>query len=375
MHNLTSRERIADRQDALIASRVQVGREKKVAEVEPAATAVRSYVAEGGIMVNQIEIIVRAKLMDRRQKLETALVKFSESGRLRQLLQEVDSTLEKLGAGSHGLCDVCHEPVEAERLIADPLARFCLDHLSPREQRMLERDLEMAAKIQAELVPQPESTFGSWKVARHYEAAGPVSGDYCDLAPDGDGSLFFMLGDVSGKGVAAAMLMTQLHAMFRSLKSVGLPLREMVERANRLLCESSLPTQYATLVCGKADADGAVEICNAGHLPVLWLNGGDVRTIDSTALPVGVFSEQEFSSHTVSLQPGDSLLLYTDGLSEARDIHDAEYSVERLTNLAPGIRASSPRAMIGACLEDLETFSGGAPRSDDLTIMAMSWSG
>ncbi|MBO0862802.1 MAG: SpoIIE family protein phosphatase [Chloracidobacterium sp.] len=326
-------------------------------------------------MVNQIEPMVRGQLLDRRQKLETALVKFSEAGRLRQLLREVDAALERLSAGSYGLCEVCHDPVEAERLIADPLARYCLDHLSPREQRLLEHDLEMAAKIQAELLPQPDSTFGSWHVARHYEAAGPVSGDYCDLAPDGDGSLFFMLGDVSGKGVAAAMLMTQLHAMFRSLKSVGLPLTQIVERASRLLCESSLPTQYATLVCGKADADGAIEICNAGHLPVLWLNGGDVRTIDSTGLPVGVFSEQEFSSHTMRMRPGDALLLYTDGLSESRDLHGAEYGVERLTKLASAIRGSSPREMISACLRDLKKFSGRSPLLDDLTMMAIRWAG
>jgi phosphoserine phosphatase RsbU/P len=327
------------------------------------------------MMVNQVENIVRGQLLDRQQKLETALVKFSESGRLRQLLQEVDAALERLSAGSYGLCEVCHDPVEAERLIADPLARFCLDHLSPRERQTLERDLEMAAKMQAELLPQPDYALGSWQVASHYEAAGPVSGDYCDLTPDGDGSLFFMLGDVSGKGVAAAMLMTQLHAMFRSLKSVGLPLTQIVERVSRLLCESSLPTQYATLVCGKADAEGAVEICSAGHLPVLWLNDGDVRAIDSTGLPVGVFSEQEFSSHTVRLQPGDSLLLYTDGLSEARDVHGAEYGIERLTKLAPAFRASSPRAMISACLEDLKIFGHGADKSDDLTIMAIRWSG
>ncbi len=326
-------------------------------------------------MVNQVEIIVRDQLLDRHRKLETALVKFGESWSLRQLLQEVDAALERFRAGSYGLCEVCHDPVETERLIADPLARFCLDHLSPRERQSLERDLETAARIQAELLPQPDFAYGAWQAARHYEAAGPVSGDYCDLAPDGDGSLFFMLGDVSGKGVAAAMLMTQLHATFRSLKSVGLPLTQIVEQASRLLCETSLPTQYATLVCGKADPAGAVEICNAGHLPVLWLNGGEVKTIDATGLPVGVFCEQEFSSHTVRLQPGDSLLLYTDGLSEARDIHGAEYGIDQLVKLAPAIRASSPQAMINACLEDLKTFSGGARKSDDLTIMAVRWSG
>jgi sigma-B regulation protein RsbU (phosphoserine phosphatase) len=326
-------------------------------------------------MANQIETIVRGQLSDRRQKIETALVKFSESSGLRYLLEEVDAALERLGSGSYGFCEVCHDPVEPERLIADPLARFCLDHLSQRERLMLERDLEMAARIQAELLPQPDSAFGSWQVARHYEAAGPVSGDYCDLAPDGDGSFYFMLGDVSGKGVSAAMLMTQLHATFRTLKSVGLPLTQIVERASRLLCESSLPTQYATLVCGKAGADGAVEICSAGHLPVLWLNGGDVRTIEATGLPVGVFMEQEFSSCAVRLQPGDALLLYTDGLSEARDIHGAEYGVERLTELVGATRASSPGAMINICLEDLKTFTGGTRKSDDLTIMAVRWSG
>jgi phosphoserine phosphatase RsbU/P len=326
-------------------------------------------------MVNQVEIIVRDQLVGRHRKLETALAKFSESDNLRRLLQEVDAALDRLDSGSYGMCEVCHDPVEAERLIANPLARFCLDHLSPREQQMLERDLEMAARIQAELLPKPDFSFGTWRVARHYEPAGPVSGDYCDLATDGDGSFFFMLGDVSGKGVAAAMLMTQLHAMFRSLKSVGLPLTQIVELASRLLSESSLPTQYATLVCGKADAAGAVEICNAGHLPVLWLNGAEVKTIDATGLPVGVFCEQQFSSHTVRLQPGDSLLLYTDGLSEARDVDGAEYGIERLTKLAPSIRASSPRAMINACLEDLKMFSDGARMGDDLTIMAIRWSG
>jgi sigma-B regulation protein RsbU (phosphoserine phosphatase) len=326
-------------------------------------------------MVNQVEVIVRNQLLDRREKLETALVKYSGTDNLRRLLEEVDAALDRLGGGSYGLCEVCHDPIEAERLIADPLARFCLDHLSPRERQMLERDLEMAARIQAELLPKPDFSFGAWRVARHYEPAGPVSGDYCDLASDGDRSFFFMLGDVSGKGVAAAMLMTQLHAMFRSLKSVGLPLTQIVERASRLLSESSLPTQYATLVCGKADAAGGVEICNAGHLPVLWLNGAEVKTIDATGLPVGVFCEQQFSSQTVRLQPGDSLLLYTDGLSEARDTHDAEYGIERLAGLLKEARASSPQAVISLCLDDLKTFSGGARKSDDLTIMAVHWSG
>jgi sigma-B regulation protein RsbU (phosphoserine phosphatase) len=326
-------------------------------------------------MIDQIEINLREQLLDRRRKLETALVKFRESDRLRDLMQEVDAALDRLNDGEYGLCEVCHDPIEPDRLMADPVTRFCLDHLSPHEQLMLARDLEMAARIQAELVPKSDFAFGPWLVARHYEAAGPVSGDYCDLISDDDGSLYFMLGDVSGKGVAAAMIMTQLHATFRSLKSLGIPLTQIVERASRLLCESSLPTQYATLVCGKADPSGQLEICNAGHLPVLWMSGGKVSSLEATDLPVGMFGEQEFSSHAVRLHPGDSMLLYTDGLSEARDPRDAEYGIDRLAKLMGAGTLSSPQAMISGCLEDLKTFSGGAPKTDDLTIMAIRWAG
>src|SRR5262245_41073926 len=125
------------------------------------ATFGKIYRRKGEKMVNQVEIIVRDQLLDRHRKLETALVKFSESDNLRRLLQEVDAALDRLGAGSYGLCEVCHDPVEAERLMANPLVRFCLDHLSLLERQNLERDLEMAARIQAELLPQPDFAFGA----------------------------------------------------------------------------------------------------------------------------------------------------------------------------------------------------------------------
>ena len=134
-----------------------------------------------------------------------------------------------------------------ERLIANPLTRLCLDHLSPKEQRALEDDLELAARIQTGLLPQPSQKIDGWEIAYHYQPAGIVSGDYCDLISSDDQSLLFVLGDVSGKGVAASMLMAHLQAMFRTLISINLPLEEIVERASRVFCESTLPTHYATL--------------------------------------------------------------------------------------------------------------------------------
>jgi len=122
-----------------------------------------------------------------------------------------------------------------------------------------------------------------------------VSGDYCDFIDGDNQSLHFVLGDVSGKGVAASMLMAHLHAMFRTLISINLPLGQMVEQASRVFCESTLPTQYATLVYGRAGTDGFVEICNAGHLPPLLIQAGKISHIEATGLPVGVFCSESFS--------------------------------------------------------------------------------
>lgn len=322
-------------------------------------------------MIDQTEIIMRNQLLDRKQQLNAAMVKSSQSGDIRRLLHEVDAALLRMNNGTYGLCEVCHDPVETNRLMADPLARFCLDHLSPREREILERDLEVAARIQAEMLPKPGFVFGDWQVACHYEPAGPVSGDYCDVVNDRHGHLYFILGDVSGKGVAAAMLMTQLHAMFRSLISIGLPLEQLVERVSSLFCESTLPTYYATLVCGKAAPNGEVEICNAGHMPVFWLRRDGIESIESMGLPIGLFSETQFSSYKAHLAPGDSLLLYTDGLSEARNGLDEEYGVERLTKQVSGRHILTAESLISECMVDLQRFLAGKRATDDLTVMAI----
>lgn len=157
-----------------------------------------------------------------------------------------------MNAGTFGLCATCHDAIEPDRLLADPLTQFCLDHLTPVEQRALQQDLELASRIQRELLPKPDTRFDGWEIAYHYQPAGPVSGDYCDLIPGDADQVYFLIGDVAGKGVAAAMLMSHLSAMLRTLITVGLPLSQLMERASRVFCESTLPTHYATLVCGRA---------------------------------------------------------------------------------------------------------------------------
>src|SRR4029077_11738464 len=207
---------------------------------------------------------------------------------LSELLKAVDTALSRLDQGTFGLCESCHSSIEAERLLADPLVRFCLDHLTNAEQRALESDLSLAARIQRALLPKLSLAPTGWGVRYHYQPAGMVSGDYCDLL-ETDAGLLFMLGVVSGKGVAAAMLMSHLHATFRSLAEAGLPLDRMVEDANRIFCESTLAGQFATLVVGRAAHEGSVEFVSAGHLPLLHVHVDGATPRDSTGVPLGMF--------------------------------------------------------------------------------------
>lgn len=323
-------------------------------------------------MATVIDAAMREQLLERRVRLETAAADDGEAAQIRHLLEEVDAALARIDDATYGICQVCQDPVEAERIFADPLVCVCLGCLSTTQRRALEEDLELAANIQAGLLPPRALAHDGWQISYHYEAASLVSGDYCDVVRADDGSLYFMLGDVAGKGVAASLLMSQLHAMFRALIPVGLPLSHLVARASRIFCESTLPTHYATLVTGRADASGEVEICNAGHLPPLHLRReGSATLIEATGLPVGIFCNEEFTSTKFDMSPGDTLFLFTDGLSESRDTAGEEYGTTRLMNLLCRRQDLLPDELIRACLGDLSDFCAGTPKHDDLTVMAL----
>jgi len=324
-----------------------------------------------GIQVTDLHLL-RDQLLLRREKLETAMAK-SQTANLVQLLDAVDRAIERVDVGSYGICEVCEGTVEPQRLLADPLAKVCLDCLPPAEQRALENDLELASRIQSGLLPYAGKATGSWKVSYHYEPAGVVSGDYLDLITHGD-DLYFMVGDVSGKGIAASMLMANLHAMFRALIPTGLPLEQLIERANRIFSESTLPTQYATLICGKADSFGSVEICNAGHVPPYLVSAQGVRSFPSAAVPVGLFCDQQFSSMQLHLAPGDGLVLYTDGVSEAEDGEGRQYGESSFARLLGGCMALNSEELVNTCIEDLLKFRAGSARVDDQTLMVLRFS-
>jgi phosphoserine phosphatase RsbU/P len=318
-----------------------------------------------------LDLVMRDQLVERHKRVAAAISAAGPDPQLTALLREVDAALERFESGAYGLCEGCHDTVEADRLIANPMERFCLDCLSADEQRALEDDLTLASQIQRGLLPSHSLHVDGWHFDYGYEPARLVSGDYVDIITNGSGNLYFVLGDVSGKGVAASMLMAKLHAVFRSLIPLGLGVDQLTERASRLFGNSMLPGQYATLICGQASRDGSVSISNAGHPPALLKRKGRIEPISATGLPLGMFPNQKFSLGNLRLESGDTLILYTDGVPDAMNRRNETYGMSRLMDVTTRSGAFAPEELIANYLSDLSAFREGSPRVDDISIMGI----
>lgn len=316
---------------------------------------------------------VQQELVARLETLRRVSLENGQASGFAEFLNEVDAAFKRYEEGTYGICETCNEPMNVSRMLADPLARVCLDELTGKQKAALEDDLQFAAEIQRGLLPERAVSHGRWSVDFIYEPAGIISGDYCDVIVDND-DLYFLLGDVSGKGMAASLLMSNLHAIFHSLVPLGLTVAELMVRANRLLLKSSLSNQFATLVCGKASADGAVEIANAGHPRPIVIREGGKRELSGTGLPLGLFCEAQYSTQTLQLDPNDCLLLFTDGVTEAMDAEGVEFGTSRLDEAVRGHSFTTPGALVSKCAEHVAAFRGAADRHDDLTMLALSFS-
>jgi sigma-B regulation protein RsbU (phosphoserine phosphatase) len=148
-------------------------------------------------------------------------------------------------------------------------------------------------------------------------------------------------------------------------------LDQQLERANRVFCESTMSTNFATLVWGKAAPNGGIELCNAGHCAPLLVRQGKVTSIAPSSLPLGMFCGGKFATEHLQMARGECLVLFTDGLSEAANRADVEYGSERLSQVVAGCPSQSPQGLVRACLADLAAFQSGAPKRDDLSMMVI----
>jgi sigma-B regulation protein RsbU (phosphoserine phosphatase) len=235
----------------------------------------------------------------------------------------------------------------------------------------LAEQLELARKVQLSLLPKAYCCLGDWKVALSYDPAGTLSGDYVDLIPLENGDFYFALGDVSGKGIAASILMSHLHATLRALIAQGLSVAEIVKTASHTFCESSLPAQFATLVLGRADQEGGIELVNAGHTPVLMRSGDTVELIQATDIPLGMFCATDFVSAKLHVPPGGALLLYSDGITEASDDAENEYGLNQLTRVFLDASHLPPSEVPRMITESVTSFTGDRQAGDDRTLLVI----
>lgn len=311
------------------------------------------------------------RLQTRRAHL-AGLAKARDDHRWVDLMRKVDAAIGAIEVGTWGHCAVCHDLISDANLAEDPLMTVCLSCLSEADRRALERDLQSAGKVQRTLLPPAHLTRDGWEVAHHWEPRGLVSGDHVDLIPPyaPGAPAHLMLGDVSGKGVAASLLQAHLHALFRALVPGGQTLPDLLQRANELFAEATSSVSYATLAALRLGCDGRFSLANAGHPRPLLADGRGVRPIEGGGLPLGLFCDSAYTERELRLLPGQTLLLYTDGWTESAK-GDLEFGIGRAAAvLRRSARLPLPE-LLAACRAELTAFLGDAPRIDDLTLVAV----
>jgi phosphoserine phosphatase RsbU/P len=255
--------------------------------------------------------------------------------------------------------------VENARLFSAARAKARLDH-----------EIEIASQIQQKLLPKTLPNLPYVAVTGSTLACHSVGGDCFDVIELSGGRHGFFVGDVSGKGISAALLATLLQGIFFTTASTDMPLPNLFSSVNKYLCERSGDDRYATVFYGVLDEAGHLEYVNAGHVPPLLLRRpGAVEGLASGNLPVGMFDEAAYTSASVDLKDGDILVIYTDGVSEAANVHSELFEESRLREVLEHFKGQKVEEITEAIREGVRGFTAGAPQSDDITILAIQYKG
>jgi sigma-B regulation protein RsbU (phosphoserine phosphatase) len=256
--------------------------------------------------------------------------------------------------------------IENSRLISS------LAEEAARRERF-NRELEIAREVQERLFPQCYPSIPGLDCAGHCRPAQGVGGDYYDFIGLPEGRLGLAVGDVSGKGISAALLMAGLRASLRG-QTLGGPadLAALMRNVNSLLYEASADNRYATFFYGQYDPrNRTLAFVNAGHNPPVILRGDEILRLEADGPVVGLLPRAEYGQSSLVLSPGDILLAYTDGISEAMTLDDAEWGEDRMISAAQNCRALPAAQMIDYLIAAADAFAAGAPQHDDMTLVVM----
>lgn len=287
-------------------------------------------------------------------------------------LEVLDSAAAKAGEKTLGICEICNDYVEPSRLEVDYTANICIDHYTDDQRRKLERELQLSQKVQKALLPQQIPDLPGLELAAFSQPARIVGGDYFDFFQFQDGSPGFVIADVMGKGVAASLLTASLQASLRILVTEEKDPCEVIRRLNHLFCHNINLTKFVTLFLARYEPDSrTLNYCNAGHNPPLLFRSQKSSWLQSTSPAIGLVENFQFQSAEVNLFEGDVLLLYTDGVTEARNGGEEEFGVDRLSEILSANSALSARELVRSVRRMIQDFTGGAPLDDDTTIVAI----
>ncbi len=244
-----------------------------------------------------------------------------------------------------------------------------LDERINRER--MERELELATEIQQRFQPEGPPTVEGYDFQGISFSCYEIGGDYYDFIQRHDGKMLVALGDVSGKGTSASLLMSSLHAAVHGQVAAKTPLAQLVSSVNEYLTENTPGNRFITFFVTELDpATGELTFINAGHNPALIGRAdGTIEQIDSSGLPLGLMGFAEYELGTAQLNPGDVLFLYSDGVSEANNINEDEFGMDRLIQTISanvGRSASGIRDKVESALSD---FTGTAAPNDDITLV------
>ncbi len=288
-------------------------------------------------------------------------------------LEVIDQELAKIDDGTFGICEVCHESVDDELLKMDYTACVCLGHFSDEELRQLESELELSQVVQRGLLPQQPPTIPGLTVAAFSRPAQIVSGDYFDFVRFKDGGHGIVMADVSGHGVSAGMLMSSLQTAFHTLVPAADSPLEVLERINRLYAHNIRVTSFVTVFFGKLDPQTRTfTYGSAGHSSAYLYRASTNEEVllHPTGPAIGLMEGFHVRSEQVDLRPGDTLLLYTDGVTEAMNPGHEQFGLDRLADTIRENHALAPEQLIQKILLTVTNFSGGSPLVDDVTLVA-----
>lgn len=251
------------------------------------------------------------------------------------------------------------------------LARSLAAEAAQRERA--NREMEIAREVQERLFPQEMPLLPGAQVAGFCRPALGVGGDYYDVIDLGEGRVGLAVGDVSGKGISAALLMASLRASLRGVTLDGpRDFAKLMHKVNRLVYEASASNRYATFFFASYDpATRSLESVNAGHNPPVVLRGNETIRLEADGPVVGLLPFAPYTEQAIVLEPGDVLLLYTDGISEAMTKDDEEWGEERMIVAARAAQYRSAGEVLDTIFAAADTFTAGAPQHDDMTLLVL----